>query len=210
VLVNKLGCLSSRIHKDNKDKLKMVMDVETRWNSTYAMFKRLLKLRSSVVEVTMGLKKAENRKKCLKQYEWKNLEEVCKILEPFAEVTEEVSGASYPTLSLIFPLMYILEKVKGFENSTSPVIKSMAKEMSVRMVERWTKVVSNTQLLASVLDPRVKALTFLEEKKEQQNGFNLLRKKYEELKSQQSQLDIIPRDKNQEALPKRTRLGKNV
>jgi len=51
-------------HKDNKDKLKMVMDVETRWNSTYAMFKRLLKLRSSVVEVTMGLKKAENLKKC--------------------------------------------------------------------------------------------------------------------------------------------------
>ena len=79
-------------------KQKLVGDVTTRWSSTYLLLHRLLKLRKSVSDVCVELE-WDN----LSNSEWKLLEVVDNLLEPFASYTQLVSGDSFVTFSAIVP-----------------------------------------------------------------------------------------------------------
>ena len=79
-------------------------DCPTRWNSTYLMIARLLKVRPSLTQVLqeLGWDSLQNR-------EWRQLESLHEILKPFACYTQLVSGEYITTISAVIPVLLELQ-----------------------------------------------------------------------------------------------------
>jgi len=77
-------------------------DIRTRWNSTYLMLERLVKLKEPLTIVMITITEAPNN---LSSDEWSIIEDIIPLLRPFDKLTTELSGKQYPTLSTIIPLI---------------------------------------------------------------------------------------------------------
>lgn len=75
--------------------LRPQQDCPTRWNSTFYMLKQFLESKDAIIS-TLAIVSAPVDP--LTQKEWE-VEEVCRVLEPFEQVTVEISGESYVTAS---------------------------------------------------------------------------------------------------------------
>uniref|UniRef100_A0A2S2N9F7 Zinc finger BED domain-containing protein 1 n=1 Tax=Schizaphis graminum TaxID=13262 RepID=A0A2S2N9F7_SCHGA len=82
--------------------LKLNQDVHTRWNSTFFMLERLIKLKEPLTIVMITLKDASCH---LNSHEWNIIEDVVPLLRPFDRVTVELSAEQYPTISTVIPLI---------------------------------------------------------------------------------------------------------
>lgn len=94
--VNKSKILEDETQHQSRPK-QLVMDVKTRWNSTFAMVDRGLEMRRAY-NMTCG-SIPELGVYALNEKEWRVLEELQKILMPFSALTNLLSGANYPSLS---------------------------------------------------------------------------------------------------------------
>lgn len=72
--------------------LRPKQDCTTRWNSTFYMLKRFLESKDAIIS-TLAIVNAPVD--ALTQEEWEVVEEVCRVLEPFEQVTVEISGERY-------------------------------------------------------------------------------------------------------------------
>lgn len=96
-----------------------VKDVQTRWNSSFYSWKRLLLLKNALVYLPNKLKAdqvKENAKDGLRlerimlsEDEWKFMENLVEILKNFESITRILGGSKYITLSLIYPLIFTLK-----------------------------------------------------------------------------------------------------
>ncbi|CAB4383308.1 unnamed protein product [Rhizophagus irregularis] len=99
--------------------LEVLTDVKTRWNSTYLAWKRILELHNFMRNVSIDLLSKSDRasqkegekleRLCLSPDEKIFLQKMIVTLEPFETITRKISGAKYPTLSLVVPYMYLLK-----------------------------------------------------------------------------------------------------
>lgn len=89
---------------------KLVADVPTRWNSSYYMFWRLLRLWETCDEFC----KSPNFKMfSLLPVEWVYVEQMCKFLEPLSEATDMFCKSQYPTMHQVAPIyIVIIQKLK--------------------------------------------------------------------------------------------------
>lgn len=69
--------------------LKLINDVVTRWNSTFFMFDRLVKIQEPL-EAAMGVLRTDLVR--IISDEWTTMAEICEILQPFAQITAELSA----------------------------------------------------------------------------------------------------------------------
>jgi hypothetical protein len=69
----------------------IVADNSTRWNSTYSMIHRALKLRTQIM-LFCAMNTDDLKEDVLSQDEWSDLKEIESILEPFQEVTKWLEG----------------------------------------------------------------------------------------------------------------------
>jgi uncharacterized protein YchJ len=112
------------IQKQNSPDLRplvFIMDVKTRWNSTYLMLERLKRIGSvSVSEfanrfffpiLLSRLILFRNKLEDLSHEEWKEIFTLIDFLKPFYEITQELEGDQYPTLSVGYPLILKLMKI---------------------------------------------------------------------------------------------------
>ncbi|CAH1106833.1 unnamed protein product [Psylliodes chrysocephalus] len=74
------------IQRQMSNDLILINDVVTRWNSTYFMFERFLKVREPLV-ATLGI--LNNPVQNLSKEEWQLLKDICLILKPFGQITTE-------------------------------------------------------------------------------------------------------------------------
>jgi len=101
--------------------LRTITDCKTRWGSSLASWKRLLELKHAIKRTLATLKldsdkDAKNdwtrlKKRYLKDWEWKLLEELCKLFQPIENATTFLGGEKYCTISLIYPT---LESIKFY------------------------------------------------------------------------------------------------
>jgi hypothetical protein len=82
--------------------LKVKQDISSRWNSTFKMIERLLKIKILLTVLMSSLSRTPN---CLNSSEWEIITDFINILKPFENITSELLGEKYPTLSLIIPLI---------------------------------------------------------------------------------------------------------
>jgi hypothetical protein len=88
--------------------------------------------------------------------EWEKAQTLLPFLKKFYDLTEILSGTSYPTANLfIKSFCEIKIMLNGWCSSTDPTISEMANVMIVKFDKYWKK--SNVALVvANVLDPRFK------------------------------------------------------
>ncbi|KAF4031496.1 hypothetical protein GN244_ATG16664 [Phytophthora infestans] len=97
--------------------LTVIKDVATRWNSTHHMIRRLLQLRPAIqdffayMQTSKGKEDFSDAKLARPTSEmWFHLQCLDKLLVHFELVTKTLSGDTYPTITLAFPCIRLLEK----------------------------------------------------------------------------------------------------
>ena len=152
--------------KSKWTKLRLIQDVVTRWNSLYLMLSRLVKLKDAVKRVLHLRENTNHLEKNLTDDEYKNMEELCSVLEPFFKSTEMLSGEKYCTQSLIWPTQCKLYKKVAHKKSDSDFIKRVKSELKIQMDAYFYKYDLSEEngglIAATILDPRFKQLKFLD------------------------------------------------
>jgi hypothetical protein len=81
---------------------KLLIDVPTRWNSTFYMCERALLLREAVT-TTLALLESSSSSSLepISADDWKLCEDLCTVFKPLEEVTRQISGERYLTGSFV-------------------------------------------------------------------------------------------------------------
>ncbi|XP_058757512.1 zinc finger BED domain-containing protein RICESLEEPER 2-like [Vicia villosa] len=129
-----------------------VLDTKTRWNSTWLMLSTAYHYRE------VWPRYAEENGAFLSYLpdanDWKDVHDICKFLEVFADVTSIISGTSYPTANLFLSELYrvkvLLDNPSNISNN--PQLQALANEMKLKYDKYWSE--SNTLIsIGAVLDP---------------------------------------------------------
>lgn len=91
-----LGDLVEQLGDDN---LVLFNECATRWNSTYMMIERLLKMKQAV-KIDLSVNRPLL---CLSEYNWSLLSALCDSLAICKDVTDELQGQKYESISLVYP-----------------------------------------------------------------------------------------------------------
>ncbi|CAB4377007.1 unnamed protein product [Rhizophagus irregularis] len=155
--------------------LKVVLDMSTRWNSTFDMINRALYLKEALNSLALSEKDLKNF--VIMDDEWTELEKVKLFLEKFKEITVLMSGSSYPTLSMLIPLYnalidhmedYMFEDEDVNENEDEnegddengsvdeeSIIKKAATNGREKLLQYYNKT-NDACVIVTILDPRLK------------------------------------------------------
>ncbi|PLW15754.1 hypothetical protein PCANC_13454 [Puccinia coronata f. sp. avenae] len=139
----------------------LILDVETRWNSTFEMFKRALLLKTSCKMYCAKIPEAKQF--LLTNEEWQQAENFMNLLLPLSDATNFLCQSRYPSLNATLPVyMVLVEHLRGFcdglydqEQLIQPA------NHIVQKVDHyfWSAIEKPVYICAMLLDPRVK-MTF--------------------------------------------------
>lgn len=132
------------------------MDYPSVWISTYNMLEQLSLRRTVLSNVLDAVERADHDVIDLTQDEWKLIEDLVTVLEPFKVTIMTVGEEKIPLISLLKPLLWQLVsshlKAKETDSSTT---RNFKENLSDMLCERYAD--SNVTLLlqiATTLDPR--------------------------------------------------------
>lgn len=139
---------------------RLLQAVPTRWNSVFYMLERFLELQDAL-RSTAGL--LDRYVPMLSAEEWQICKDLCSILKPLQEVTQQMSGEQYVTGSLIIVFTRVLLNV--YENKIPTTIHhdvATSVEIIVGQLKKRLGQIeySGTFSICSLLDPRYKIHCF--------------------------------------------------
>lgn len=139
----------------NRKSMKLIQEVETRWNSTYYMLQRYSE-EQKMITLTLGW--VERSDLILTSEENATVEILIQALKPFEQVTLEMSGEKFTSLSKVIPLQRgILECLSSPSVKDLPIVRNLRHNMSSRFSFVEERTVNAT---STFLDPRMKKLAF--------------------------------------------------
>ncbi|CAJ0910650.1 5676_t:CDS:2, partial [Entrophospora sp. SA101] len=128
----------------------LILDIVTRWNSTYEMI-------MSVESV--GRADRDMIKWVLNEEEWSKLVEISQLLHLFSRATKHISTNHYPTLTSTVPIFnWLIDNLEDYEhnlNGTSD-IKGKVKEVIEKLKFYYIRTDASVYTIATILDPRLK------------------------------------------------------
>jgi len=132
---------------------KLILDVPTRWNSTYMMLATAVQFK----EVFPRYHQSDQAFQWLiSPNEWEKVENLNQILSIFNDVTNIVSGSEYPTSNLFLPEVWRIKEVLLLKcRDNNEYIRAMVSKMSNKFEKYWGNC-NLLMALATVLDPRYK------------------------------------------------------
>ena len=155
---DKLKELQIQDGKSEGSALKLKQDVPTRWTTKIDMLERYIEL-ESYIYVAMG--ECDNPIDLPNREEMKILKDVLPLMEPIRTVITEISGDSYPTSSLIIPMISCMEKKLESIQPKTEVGHEFKYRLQTTMANRFKDIEGNKILSAStILDPRYKKIHF--------------------------------------------------
>jgi len=116
--------------KKNLQQLKPLQEVATRWNSVLHMIERLITLNKEDCLI-ITLSKLPNAPESLSFNDFIDLKEMVKLLQPFETATNQISGQTYVTVSLIIPL------VVGIHNNLTEIEHSLTSDITKQLCARF-------------------------------------------------------------------------
>lgn len=164
--------------------LKPILDVKTRWNSTYDMITRALELKQPLSLLMDELCRENADLFSLDNSDWDFFKELTFLLSPFKEVTKRISGQQYATFNNVLPLYnYLMDHCE--ENRTkylnwsegitrSPyrsitnscdILKDLIKATTAAYAkfDKYYNIQSDYAIAALVLDPRLNVSYYIDE-----------------------------------------------
>jgi hypothetical protein len=132
---------------------KLILDVPTRWNSTYMMLSAALNFRKVF---PMYEERDQSFRWVPTVEDWVKVENVYHVLEVFNEVTKIILGSNYPTANLFLPEVWRIRDALGKKCRDENVyIRTMAQKMNLKFEKYWVEC-SLPMAVNVVLDPRFK------------------------------------------------------
>ncbi|CAB5217264.1 unnamed protein product, partial [Rhizophagus irregularis] len=154
----------------NLKDLKLILDVKTRWNSTFDMLNRAFEMREAIdamVNSDRDLRSFE-----ITDDEWNKIKEIISVLKIFVQTTKILSSAKYPMLSSAIPIYnYLMDGLETYcENFDSSGDMVIAVKAGLEKLEIYYEKTDDTTMytIATVLDPRFK-LGYYEDNKWKQS-----------------------------------------
>lgn len=139
----------------NQPHLRVFQDCVTRWNSTFYMFERFLKVKDA-----LSLYINDSEIDPILPEEWKIIECCVELLTPFEETTRELSS-SHTLISSVIPIIEILaKKLDDYltrSQDTDPIrlaVTTLKTEVSAKFSTSLEE--NNLYVIATYLDPRYK------------------------------------------------------
>ncbi|KAL2076466.1 hypothetical protein ACEWY4_027930 [Coilia grayii] len=139
---------------------KLIQEVETRWNSTYDMLKRLYEQREPVGAALASL---QTDVAPLTAIEYGSIVECLQLLAPLKEATVELSSEKVVSGSKIIPLVKMLRHTTTLKQRQleDGMAKDLCQNLLAQMGERLSCYETAGQhALATLLDPRFKTMGF--------------------------------------------------
>ena len=134
---------------------KLIQEVDTRWNSTFYMFERIIEQHEAV---TNTLCLSNRNDLCLSISEVQVLKAAVAILKAFECGTTEISADQYISISKVIPLSKSLQHLTV---GSIPKDTTLASEITVQMRRRFTGIEGvNLLALRTLLDPHMKKVAF--------------------------------------------------
>lgn len=149
--INKFAEISTQLHLKCK---KLILDVSTRWNSTYNMLQCAIEFKK--VFPLYGASHSGFLSYVSEEEDWEKVEWICSILGAFNEVTKIVSGTQYPTSNLFLSELKMVKHILD-KRALDPNLH--IRMMTEAMKEKFDKYWGESNLITSigvVLDPRFK------------------------------------------------------
>ncbi|XP_015591465.1 zinc finger BED domain-containing protein 1 isoform X2 [Cephus cinctus] len=147
------------------DEYPMVMDYPVIWTSTYNMLEQILLRRNIIDNIFESIEGIDQEVIELSNEQWKIIEDLVSVLEPFKVTIMTLSEEKIPLISLLKPLLWQLVsshlKVKEDDND---IARSFKESLSEMLCDRYAD--NNITLLlqiATTLDPRFKQLPYATE-----------------------------------------------
>lgn len=129
------SCLKLMQLRLGKPQHKLLMDVPTRWNSSFDMCSRYLEQQAPVYAALVEMKKVSDVA-TLSESDVQNIENIVEVLRPLKTVTTMMCSQKHPTVSLIHPLKEMLLghlKISPSDNSlVSDIKKAISSDLKPR------------------------------------------------------------------------------
>ena len=147
------------VQEQGKTPLLLVQDVPTRWNSSYLMVERVVKLKRPI---QLYLSDHDNLP-TITANEWQISERLLHILKPFFDLTKEMSG-EYSILSDVIPNIATLELFlsmigqgdQGVQSTREELLRALWKRFLSPEAEVLNVMNENAYVTATCIDPRYK------------------------------------------------------
>lgn len=147
--------------------VKLKQDCLTRWNSTFDMFDRILRIKEPIIATLAILNNTELNS--LTPNEWQVVDKSKELLKIFYDVTVEISAEKNISISKkIIMVRAMFKVIQTFINDTNLPRKvlNIAKTLKEKMRNRFDGIEDNLlNAQATVLDPRFKKHGFINEEK---------------------------------------------
>ena len=143
-----------RLAKIVPSDLQVILDVDTRWNSTFAMLERAKRLR---VPLTTFAASDKTQNFELGAEDWKRLDNIISLLKPLDDMTNFLSKSNFPSLSTVIP-SYVgcMEETRKVANDNASL--SRAQIAIENKLDLYYQAVLKKSVYATstTLDPRFK------------------------------------------------------
>lgn len=159
---DQLSKVQSRLNPDQVP-LTVIRHCSTRWNSTFYMFERYLKLKDSLAVYGIS-----HNIPNLSSDEYKAIEYCVSILKPFEEATRNLSS-THTLISSVIPIIYMLKK--GIEDVNLPIVgdavdnimKNFIQVLKTEINKKFCNLENDPLFtIATFLDPRYKNKFFID------------------------------------------------
>lgn len=140
--------------------LKLIQSIDTRWNSTYYMLERFILLTDIVGSILL---KIPSSPPMLTAAELLLTKEILEVLRPVEQVTKELCGEKYVTISKMIPIIYCLKKkIESLHTRLqTPTVRTLIDRLQFQIMKRFGNITANRIIAVStILDPRFKRLHF--------------------------------------------------
>jgi hypothetical protein len=172
----KIDRLKEKCNFLSKKFSKPMLDVKTRWNSTYDMIVRALELKQPLSLLLDDLSLEDSDFPLLENSDWDFFTELTLLLKPFKEVTEMISGQFYSTFNTVLPSYnFLMDHCVDFQNrysnwregteripyrainDTSEILIDLIRASAAAnsKFDKYYNVQSDFAIAALVLDPRL-------------------------------------------------------
>ncbi|CAG8503079.1 11602_t:CDS:2 [Scutellospora calospora] len=144
---------------ENVLELKPDLDINTRWNSTFLMINKFLKMRN-LFDILVA-KHRDLSPLYLQDDNWNRLKVMIDILHRFFDATEILSTSTYPTISDVRLTIFGLIRHLDFflEDSLDDNDYLFIESINSKLNEYWNYIEESTTI-STLLDPRSKTKTF--------------------------------------------------